>query len=291
MKEKKEQTKKDEIERHDSRKKTVVAIALAVLFISVFVIAMQTPKDAVKDIGLSMPLPTFTILIALLDGFNPCTMWVLSFLLVLLISASHSKKRILAVGYTFVVVVFFIYFLFMAAWLNIFMYLGYIDALRIIIGSVALIAGLINCKEYFFFRKGVTLMIQDKHKQPLVSKIEAMKDKIKTGSMPALIGASVVLAAFASLVELPCTAGWPLIYTKILAEKVFENSIAYYGYLLLYNLIYVVPLALIITIFGCFLKGRQVTKEQMQVIKLIGGVVMVALGIVLLVNPELLMLM
>ena len=287
---KEEKSKKEDAEGM-GRGRMIVAIALVVLFVSIFVVAMQTPKDAVKEIGLSMPLPVFTALIAILDGFNPCTMWVLSFLLVLLISVSHSKKRILVVGYTFVAVVFLIYFLFMAAWLNIFMYLGYIDILRIIIGSVALIAGLINCKEYFFFRKGVTLMIQDKHKKPLVNKIESMKDKIKTGSMPALIGASVVLAAFASLVELPCTAGWPLIYTTILAEKVFEDSMVYYGYLLLYNLIYVIPLAVIITVFGCFLKGKQVTKEQMQIIKLIGGVFMVALGIVLLVNPELLMLM
>ncbi len=287
---KEEKTKKEDAEGM-GRGRMIVAIALVVLFVSIFVVAMQTPKDAVKEIGLSIPLPVFTVLIAILDGFNPCTMWVLSFLLVLLISVSHSKKRILVVGYTFVTVVFLIYFLFMATWLNIFMYLGYIDILRIIIGSVALIAGLINCKEYFFFRKGVTLMIQDKHKKPLVNKIESMKDKIKTGSMPALIGASVVLAAFASLVELPCTAGWPLIYTTILAEKVFEDSMVYYGYLLLYNLIYVIPLAVIITVFGCFLKGKQVTKEQMQIIKLIGGVFMVALGIVLLVNPELLMLM
>ena len=287
---KEEKTKKEDAEGM-GRGRMIVAIALVVLFVSIFVVAMQTPKDAVKEIGLSIPLPVFTVLIAILDGFNPCTMWVLSFLLVLLISVSHSKKRILVVGYTFVTVVFLIYFLFMATWLNIFRYIGYIDILRIIIGSVALIAGLINCKEYFFFRKGVTLMIQDKHKKPLVNKIESMKDKIKTGSMPALIGASVVLAAFASLVELPCTAGWPLIYTTILAEKVFEDSMVYYGYLLLYNLIYVIPLAVIITVFGCFLKGKQVTKEQMQIIKLIGGVFMVALGIVLLVNPELLMLM
>ena len=133
-------------------------------------------------------------------------------------------------------------------------------------------------------------MIQEKHKIPLVNRIKKMKDVIKYGSFPALIAASVVLAAFASLVELPCTAGFPIIYTKILAEKVFVESTVYYLYLAFYNLVYVIPLAGIITLFGYFFKGKQISKEQMGIIKVIGGVIMIMLGIILIFNPELLML-
>ena len=271
------------------KKRIIVGILILAILGSFYILAKHASPDYFKEFGLSVPLPLFTFLIALIDGFNPCTMWVLTFLLVLLISVSHSRKRIFAIGYTFVFVIYIIYFLFMAAWLNIFLFIGYFDPVRIVIALVALIAGLINCKDYFFFRKGITLMIQEKHKGPLVRKIEGMKDVIKKGSIPTLIVASIVLASFASLVELPCTAGWPIIYTKILSEKNLA-TFSYYIYLLFYNLIYIIPLTAIITIFGCFFKGKQITKEQMQIIKLIGGVIMIALGIILLVNPELLLL-
>ncbi|MBW2965976.1 hypothetical protein KY342_02625, partial [Candidatus Woesearchaeota archaeon] len=205
----------------------------------------------------------------------------------LLISASHSRKKIYAIGYTFIFVVFVIYFLFMAAWLNIFKYIGFITPLRIAIASIALIAGAINCKELFAFRKGITLMIQEQHKGPLLKRIEHMKEIILNGSMPALILASISLAAFASLVELPCTAGFPIIYTGILTGKILASSLSYYLYLVFYNFIYVVPLIVIITIFGYTFKGKQITQRQMQIIKFIGGLIMILLGLILLINPSL----
>ena len=272
------------------KKRLLIASAIVIVIIAFFVLASQADPEYFRELGLVMPLPLFTFVIAIIDGFNPCTMWVLTFLLVLLVSVSESRKRIFTVGFIFVIVVYIFYLLFMAAWLNVFFYIGFLDPVRIGIGILALVAGAINCKEYFAFRKGVTLMIQEKHKVPLVDRIKKMKEVIKYGSFPALIAASVVLAAFASLVELPCTAGFPIIYTKILAEKVFAESMVYYLYLAFYNLVYVIPLAVIITLFGYFFKGKQISKSQMQVIKVIGGLIMIMLGIILLFNPELLML-
>lgn len=274
----------------EKKKRLLIASAIVIVIIAFFFLASQADPEYFKELGLVMPLPLFTFVIAIIDGFNPCTMWVLTFLLVLLVSVSESRKRIFTVGFVFVIVVYIFYLLFMAAWLNVFFYIGFLDPVRIGIGILALVAGAINCKEFFAFRKGVTLMIQEKHKVPLVDRIKKMKGVIKYGSFPALIAASVVLAAFASLVELPCTAGFPIIYTKILAEKVFVESMVYYLYLAFYNLVYVIPLAGIITLFGYFFKGKQISKGQMQVIKVIGGLIMIMLGIILLFNPELLML-
>ncbi len=274
----------------ERRKKIVIAAAIIAALVAFFFLVRLASPAYLRELGLVLPLPLFTGIIAIIDGFNPCTLWALTFLLVLLVSVSHSRKRIFAVGYTFVGVVFLIYFLFMAAWLNVFLFLGYFDPIRIAVGCLALVAGAINMKEFFFFRKGVTLMIQEKYKARLMRRLEKMKELIKKGSFPVLILASVVLAAFASLIELPCTAGWPVIYTKILAEKVFAKGLIYYSYLLLYNLIYIIPLAVIIAFFGYFFKGKQISKKQMQVIKFGGGAIMFALGIILLANPELLML-
>lgn len=270
------------------KQKNYLIIGISVLFlIGFFILAKNISSEFLEKLGYSLPLPIFTFFIALVDGFNPCNLFVLTLLLGLLVSASHSRKRIYIIGYTFIFVVFVTYFLFMAAWLNIFKYMGFITPLRIGIALIALIAGIINCKELVAFRKGITLMIQEKHKGPLLKKIEKMKGIIVNGSIPTLILASVSLAAFSSLVELPCTAGFPIIYTGILTGKILTSSFSYYLYLLLYNFIYVLPLMVIITIFGYTLKGKQVTQRQMAIIKFIGGLIMILLGVILLVNPGL----
>jgi len=268
--------------------KNYLIIGISLLFlVGFFVLAKNISPDALEKLGYSLPLPLFTAFIALIDGFNPCNLFVLTLLLGLLVSASHSRIRIYIIGYTFIFVVFVIYFLFMAAWLNIFKYMGFVTPLRIGIAIIALIAGIINCKELVAFRKGITLMVQERHKGPLLKRIEKMKEIIVNSSMPTLIFASVSLAAFASLVELPCTAGFPIIYTGVLTGKMLINSFSYYLYLLFYNFIYVIPLMVIITIFGYTFKGKQVTQRQMAIIKFIGGLIMILLGIILLFNPAL----
>ncbi len=271
------------------KKRFLIASLIVLAVVGLFFLAKTVSSGWLKGLGAGLPLPLFTFLIALVDGFNPCNLFVLTLLLGLLVSASHSRKRIYAIGYTFVVVVFIVYFLFMAAWLNIFKFIGFVDPLRIGIAALALTAGLINCKEIFWFRKGVTLMIQEKHKRPLLRKIDGMKEKIIFASMPALIFASIGLAAFSSFIELPCTAGFPIIYSSVLAGKFVAHSFGSYAYLLFYNLIYVLPLAVVIGIVGYTFQGRQISKKQMGIIKLMGGLIMIILGIVLLVNPGLVM--
>ncbi len=270
------------------KQKNYLIIAGSLLFlIGFFIFAKNVSPEYLERLGYSLPLPLFTFFIALIDGFNPCNLFVLTVLLGLLVSASHSRKKIYAIGYTFIFVVFVIYFLFMAAWLNIFKYFGFITPLRIGIALIALTAGAINCKELFAFRKGVTLMIQEQHKGPLLKRLKRMREIIVSGSMPTLILASVSLAAFASFVELPCTAGFPIIYTGILTGKILANSFSYYLSLLFYNLVYVIPLIVIITLFGFTFKGKKITKGQMQIIKFIGGLIMILLGLILLINPGL----
>ena len=266
-------------------KKIIILTTTIILLITFYFITKGVSPDYLKELGLNLPLPVFTFLIAFVDGFNPCNLFVLTLLLSLMLAESHSRKKIYAVGYTFIFVVYIFYFLFMAAWLNIFKYIGFIDPLRYGIAGIAIIAGIINCKELFFYRKGITLMVQDKHVDPLKKRIHHVAELMKKGSLPTLIGASVVLAVFASLVELPCTAGFPIIYTGILTSAYLKNSLIYYSYLLLYNLFYVTPLLVIITVLGFTFKGKQISKQTMALIKFIGGAIMLLLGLVLLINP------
>ncbi|MBN1940937.1 MAG: glutaredoxin [Candidatus Diapherotrites archaeon] len=231
----------------------------------------------------NISLPIFTVAIAGLDGLNPCAIWVLMFLLSLLIYAK-SRRKILFIGGLFVAVSGIIYFLFMAAWLNIFLFIGYTDIMRALIAVIALAFGIINMKDFFFFKKGVSLTIPDSAKPKL---FEKMRKLVQEEATITTVAGVIVLAIFVNLIELACTLGLPAIYTRILTLQKIP-PVQYYLYLALYNLIYVVPLAIIVSIFAFTLGGRKLTEKQGRVLKLVSGALMLALGLIMFFRPELL---
>ncbi|HQO59094.1 MAG TPA: hypothetical protein PLT76_10320 [Candidatus Omnitrophota bacterium] len=275
--------------RLGAKMKDCLTVGVSVLgLVLFFIFAGRIPPDLIEKSGYSMPLPVFTFLIGLVDGFNPCNMFVLTCLLGLLVSTSSTRQRLYLVGFCFVFVVFLFYFLFMAAWLNVFKYMGFITPLRIALALIALIAGTINCKEILFFKKGVSLTIQDQHKGPLFKKMRDLRARIEKGSLFVLLGSAISLAVFSSLIELLCTAGFPIIYTGILTGKGLKDSLQYYLYLIYYNLVYVLPLAVIVFVIIHTFKATHVTQRQVEIMKYIGGIIMILLGLVLLINPMLL---
>jgi hypothetical protein len=118
-------------------------------------------------------LTALTVYLGLLDGLNPCAMWVLVFLLGLMVNAD-SRKRMLFLGSIFVLSSGFVYFMFMTAWLNIFVIIGYSTIVTIGLGIVAVMMGLVNIKELFFFKKGFSLMIPESVKPKLYKKVRAI---------------------------------------------------------------------------------------------------------------------
>ncbi len=232
----------------------------------------------------NISLPLFTVVLAGLDGFNPCAIWVLMFLLSLLIY-SKSRKRILFIGGIFIATSGLIYFLFMAAWLNLFLFIGYTEIMRVIIALIALAFGAINLKDFFAFKKGLSLTIPDSVKPKLFKK---MRD-ITTAEMSlGLVLTTVFLAVFVNLIELACTLGLPAIYTRILTLQNFP-PIIYYLYLAVYNIIYVIPLAIIVGVFAYTMGGRKLSEKEGRILKLVSGALMLTLGLVMLFAPELLM--
>ena len=224
-----------------------------------------------------------TVAIAGLDGFNPCAFFVLFTLLGLLLHV-HSRKRLLLIGGIFVFFSGFIYFIFMAAWLNIFLLTGRIAAVTVAAGAVALVIAVINIKDFFFFKKGVSFVIPESAKPKL---FDRMRKLMKATSLPSVIAGTVVLAVAANAYELFCTAGFPMVYTRILTLHNL-SKFEYYLYLVLYNVIYVIPLAMIVLFFAATLGAKKLTEQQGQVLKLISGMMMLCLGGVLLTRPELL---
>ena len=176
----------------------------------------------VRDLGL----PLFTIVIGLLDGFNPCAMWVLLFLLSLLVNLQDRRKMALIAG-TFVLVSGLVYFAFMAAWLNIFFLIGLSRPVQVGLGGIALFVGAVNVKDFFALHHGITLSIPESAKPGLYARVRGiLQAEHLTGAMAGI----VVLAGLVNLVELLCTTGFPALYTQILTLQQMP-SWEYYGYL------------------------------------------------------------
>ena len=244
--------------------------------------SVTIPLLGKKD-AQSLSLPLFTVIIAGLDSFNPCAFFVLFTLLSLLVHA-HSRKRMFLIGGVFVFFSGCIYFLFMATWLNLYFIIGHLAAVTYIAGVLALIISLINIKDYFFFKKGLSLSISETSKPKL---FERMRSLLRTESLPSVLAGSVVLAITANSYELLCTAGFPMVYTRVLTLNALSSGM-YYGYLTLYNIIYVLPLAGIVIFFIATLGSRKLTEWQGRVLKLLSGLMMFCLALVLLINPALL---
>lgn len=231
----------------------------------------------------SLSLPVFTVAVALLDSFNPCAFFVLFFLLSLLIHA-HSRRRMLLIGGLFVFFSGLVYFVFMAAWLNLFLITGGLPAITFAAGIVALFVGAVNVKEFFYFGQGVSLSIPEQQKPKLFAR---MRKLLRADSLPSMLAGTTVLAIAANSYELLCTAGFPMVFTRMLTLREL-STYSYYAYLAFYCTIYALPLAVIVAIFTVKLGERKLTIWQGRVLKLVSGLMMLGLGLVLLIDPALL---
>ncbi len=228
-------------------------------------------------------LSVLTVFIAGMDAFNPCAFFVLLFLLSMMVHG-RSRARMALIGGIFVFFSGLIYFLFMTAWLNLFLYLGELRFITLTAGALAILIALINIKDYFWFKKGFSLTIPDHEKPGLIDRIRKL---LCLESISTVIVATVVLAIVANSYELLCTAGFPMIYTRILTLKALSVE-SYYFYLLMYNLIYILPLLLIVIVFTIKLGSRKLSEREGMVLKLLSGVMMLMLGLLLVVSPQLL---
>ncbi len=236
----------------------------------------------IGEIGAAdLSLPVFTLVIAGLDAFNPCAFFVLLFLLSLMVHV-RSRSRMLLIGLTFVLFSGLVYFLFMAAWLNLFLVIGAAPVVTAIAGGLAVVIGLFNVKDFFRFRQGPSLSIPEKAKPGLFSR---MRNLVSADNLAAMLAGTVVLALAANSYELLCTAGFPMVFTRVLTLQALSRP-AYYGYLALYNLIYVLPLIAIVLVFTFTLGARKLTEQQGRLLKLLSGLMMLGLGGVMLVAPE-----
>jgi len=252
---------------------------------------IPVPQKKIKipffgEIDISkMSLPVLTLILGILDGFNPCAMWVLLILVSLLLSLK-SRKKIALVGGTFIFAEGFLYFLFMSAWLNAFLALRYVSIIRILVGIFSIIFGIWRIKEFLTWRPGVCKVVDhSKSQEKLIDKIKKI---LKPSAVPATILGVISLAFGVNLIEFFCSAGFPVMYTRILA---FQNisKIQYYLYLFFYNILYMLDDFLIFGFAFFTLNQFGFSDKYNKYSTLIAGILILVLGILLIFKPQFLM--
>lgn len=230
----------------------------------------------------SLGLPVFTIAIGLVDGFNPCAMWVLLFLLSMLVHV-EKRSRIIMIAGTFVIISGVIYYAFMAAWFNVFLILGFSRGLQLALGVFALLIGAVHVKDFFMLGRGISLSIPEGVKPTIYERTRRI---VRAENVFASMFGVAIIAILVNFVELLCTAGLPALYTQILTYYPLSTA-DYYGYLLLYILAYMADDALMVTIAVVTLSHHKLQEKQGRWLKLISGGVICILGALLIFAPDL----
>ena len=234
----------------------------------------------------TVSIPLVAIILGFIDGFNPCAMWILLFLINMLFGIKDKKKAWL-LGFTFLLVSGFVYFLSMLG-INIVLGVATINWMKIFIAIFILIAGILNLKKYLHIRKeeqGCTV-VNDKKRKTIIAK---MKKIINSKSFILSIIGIIGLATIVNLIELACSLGFPLIFTEILTINDI-NGLTKIIYLLIYIFFYMIDDIFVFTISMVTLEATGITNKYNKLCTLVSAIIMIIMGLLLIFKPEWLML-
>jgi hypothetical protein len=225
------------------------------------------------------------VLLGLIDGFNPCAMWALVYLITLVVSLNDKKKIWLIVG-TFVFSSGVWYFIFMAAWLNAFLYLGYIRPITAIIGLIAIYVGLQGFFELIKNRGVVACeVVDEKSKEKTISKMKKiLLSPVSISSMVSIIGLSFLVNSL----EFVCSCAIPAVFTHVLSISRLPSA-THYAYILLYIFFYMLD-DLIIFGSAAFAINYFVGNRYLFYCKVLGGLLLIIIGFLLVFNPHFLLM-
>ena len=252
-------------------------------------------KESDENVSIDVPiagnvnlknvsLTTAAVVIGLIDGFNPCAMWVLLFLISVLIGMKN-KKRMWALGIAFLVTSALVYMCIMLAWISIAVKITTVIWIRNIIAVVALIGGVINLRSFFTHQDSGCEVVDDKKRKTIFKKIK--KFTSEKSFIIALVGV-IGLAISVNMVELACSAGLPLVFTELLAIN-NVNTFMKIMYTVLYIIFFLIDDLIVFIIAMFTMKITGISTKYNKYSHLLGGVVMLIIGILLILKPEWLM--
>ena len=264
----KEETKKDELKKTDEE---VDEYNLPIL-------GKVNPKK--------VSLPVLAVVLGLVDGFNPCAMWILLFLITMLIN-TKDRKKMWILGLIFILTSGIVYLAFMLTWLNLASFISKIFFVRLLVALVALIIGFINLNNFYKSTKkddGCEVVDKKDRKKIMNQIMKITKEK----SFILAIGGIIILAASVNIIEMMCSIGLPLIFTQILAM----NSLSFGSYMLymfLYILFFLIDDIVIFVIAMSTLKVTGISTKYNKYSHLVAGIITILIGLLLLIKPSILM--
>lgn len=233
-------------------------------------------------------LPILSVIMGAIDGFNPCAMWVLIFLITMLFNMEN-KKRMWALGITFLVTSALIYLVFMFVWLGVATkLLTTISWLKLLIGLVALIGAFINLKGFIksIVKKDAGCEVVDNSKRKkIISKIK--KYTSEKSFILAMLGV-MLLAISVNAIELACSAGLPVLFTNVLALN-DVNFIEKCIYIFIYIFFFLIDDIIVFFVAMFTLNIKALSTKYTKYSHLIGGIIMLIIGILMIFKPEWLM--
>ena len=232
-------------------------------------------------------LPILAVVLGFVDGFNPCAMWILIFLITMLFNMKDRKKMWI-LGLTFILTSGIVYLMFMFAWLNLATFISKIAFIRLLIAVIALVVGLINVYKYIDSLKKKDEgcdVVDKKDRKKIMEKIISITHENKF--IIALLGI-MVLAASVNIIELMCSIGIPLLFTQILAMNNL-STFSYMMYMFIYIFFFLIDDIVIFVISMVTLKVTGLSTKYTKYSHLIGGIIMLIIGLLLIIKPELLM--
>ena len=261
-----------------------------VMFIPVFVYGMDSYSVDTGLFGVvslkDVSLPIFTIILGAVDGFNPCAMWILIFLITMMFSM-HDRFKMWILGLTFIFTSGFVYLCFMLSWLSLASFLSSVTLIRFLIASFAVLFGMVNIYRYFkSLNSDVGCDVTDKKKR--VKIMERIKKIVNEKSFLLSILGIMLLAFSVNLIELLCSLGIPVMFTNVLAMNDL-STLEYVIYIGLYLIFFLIDDILIFVIAMKTLKIKGISNKYTKYSHLIGGIIMLLLGILMVIKPEWLM--
>ncbi|MCI9233947.1 MAG: hypothetical protein HFH08_05065 [Bacilli bacterium] len=230
-------------------------------------------------------LPLLAIIIGFIDGFNPCAMWVLLFLIGVLVGMKD-RKRMWVLGFTFLITSALIYLLFMVSWLKIAVSISSVLWIQKVIALIAFLAGIWNLYSFMKTKEVGCLIVKEAKRKKTLSQIRKITTEQKF--VFAFLGV-IVLAISVNFVELACSAGFPLIFTQILALNNLTN-IEYIFYIIFYIFFFLIDDLFVFFIAMFTMKITSVSNKYARYSHLVGGAIMILIGLLLFFKPEWLML-
>lgn len=230
----------------------------------------------------NLSLPVITIIMGLVDGFNPCAMWILLFLITMLFNMKD-KKKMWILGLTFIGTSGFIYFLFMMAWISVTDFINSVHILQIIVGIFAITFGSINLYHYMKERKEDGCVVIKKEKRRFV--FDKIKKIVESKYFTLAILGTMSLAIIVNLIELLCSLGLPVMYTEILSINKLSSN-AYIRYIVLYIFFFISDDLIVFIISMLTLKSTAISTKYNKYSHLIGGIIMLLIGLLIIFKPE-----